>query len=149
VSTVARVRPSIDGNHAASISSPAQSFSVTKDSSKTVVSQIATHALYGAEASVNFTARVTSSNGGAIPAGEAVTIHVGSATCDAVTNGSEIATCSMTNSAVGSGSYPVGATYAGDSNIAGSTSTNSLSFAVWAKPTFTAPIPPARPSDTR
>ena len=66
-----------------------------------------------------FTAKVTSNNGEAIPSGESVTIHVGSTSCIATTNGSGSASCSIGNSALGNGTYSVSATYAGDSNITG------------------------------
>ena len=110
---------------------------ITKDSSTTVAGESASHALFGSEASVTFSATVTTGNGETVPAGESVTIHVGSASCAATTNGSGVASCSIANSALPTGSYSVSATYAGDANVTGSTSSNSLTFAVWAKPVFT------------
>jgi hypothetical protein len=125
-----------DGHYLASSSSPAMYFTVAKDSSKTVVSESATHALYGSEGGVTFKATVTAFYGESV-AGDPVTIHVGSALCSGVTNPSGVFSCSVANSALPAGSYPVSATYAGDTNIAGSSSTNSTTFAVWVAPVFT------------
>ncbi len=125
-----------DSSHSGSTSSP-QSLNITKDTSKTSVSESASNAVVGSEGSVLFTATVTSYYGEAIPAGESVTIHVGSASCNATTNGSGLASCSLANSALPFGNYAVSATYAGDSNINGSSSSNSLSFAAWAAPAIT------------
>jgi hypothetical protein len=125
-----------DSHYAGSTSSPALSFTVAKDSSKTVVSESATHALYGSEGGVIFKAKVTAFYGESV-AGDPVTIHIGSATCSGVTNGSGVFSCSIANSALPAGSYPVSATYAGDTNVAGSSSTNSTTFAVWVAPVFT------------
>ena len=125
-----------DSNFNGSTSST-HSLNITKDNSHTTVSESASNAAVGSEGSVLFTATVTSNYGEAIPAGEGVTIHVGSASCNATTNGSGSASCSIGNSALSSGTYSVSATYAGDSNINGSSSTNSVSFNVGSKPVFT------------
>ncbi len=66
-----------------------------------------------------------------------VTLRVGSVSCNATTNASGAASCSIGASALGSGSYSVSATFAGDVNIAGSTSSNALTFGVTTKPVFT------------
>jgi hypothetical protein len=125
-----------DSSHNGSTSSSSSLF-ITKDSTHTTVSESASNVAVGSEGSVLFTAKVTSNNGEAIPSGEGVTIHVGSASCNATTNGSGSASCSIGNSALGGGSYSVSASYAGDSNINGSTSSNSLSFSAWVGPLIT------------
>ena len=125
-----------DSSHSGSTSSP-QSLNISKDNSKTSVSESASNAVVGSEGSVLFTAKVTSNYGESIPSGESVTIHVGSASCTATTNGSGLASCSLSNSALPFGNYSVSATYAGDANINGSSSTNSLSFAAWVAPSIT------------
>jgi uncharacterized repeat protein (TIGR02543 family) len=123
-----------DSSHNGSTSSP-QSLNISKDGSKMSVSESASNAVVGSEGSVLFTAKVTSNNGEPIPSGESVLIHVGSASCIATTNGSGLASCSI--SGLLPGNNAVSATYAGDSNIIGSSSTNSLNFAVWAAPSIT------------
>jgi hypothetical protein len=126
-----------DSHYATSTSSPALNFTVTRDASKTVVSESATSAISGTESAVTFTAKVTSSHGEPVPAGYLVTIHVGGAACAGLTNALGVVTCHITNGVLAGGTYAVGATYAGDPNIAGSTSTNSLHFSVFKLPAFT------------
>jgi len=124
--------------YSASSSSPTQNIVVAKDSSTTTVAATATSANLGSENTVVFSATVKAANGEAIPTGESVTIHVGTATCAGTTNSLGVATCSIGASALAGGTgYVVSATYAGDSNISSSTSTNSLHFSVNAKPVFT------------
>jgi uncharacterized repeat protein (TIGR02543 family) len=125
-----------DSSHAGSTSSP-HSLIITKDSSHTTVSESASNAAVGSEGSVLFTAKVASNYGETIPAGESVTIHVGSASCAATTNGSGSASCSIGNSVLGVGSYAVSATYAGDANINMSSSNNSVTLNVGIKPVIT------------
>jgi uncharacterized repeat protein (TIGR02543 family) len=127
-----------DASHNGSTSST-HSLNITKDSSHATVSESATSAAVGSEGSVLFTAKVTSTNGEAIPSGEGVTIHVGSASCSATTNGSGSASCSIGNSALSAGTFSVSASYAGDSNISGSTSSNSLNVTFGSKPVFLTP----------
>jgi hypothetical protein len=105
-----------DSSHTGSVSAP-QSLNITKDNSHTTVSESASKAAVGSEGSVLFTATVSSKYGESIPAGDGVTIHVGSASCATTTNGSGSASCSIANSALGTGTFSVSATYAGDSNI--------------------------------
>jgi hypothetical protein len=125
-------------HYSTSSSSPTQNIVVTKDSSTTTVAESATSANLGSENGVVFSATVKAANGEAIPTGEGVTIHVGTATCAGTTNALGVATCSIGASALASGTgYVVTATYAGDTNISSSTSTNSLHFTVNAKPVFT------------
>ena len=126
-----------DVHYVTSTSSPARNFTVTKDSSKTVVSESAISAIAGTESSVTFTATVTSSHGEPVPSGYLVTIHVGAATCTGLTNASGVVTCHIANGVLAGGSYAVSATYAGDPNIAGSASTNSLNFSVFKRPAIT------------
>jgi hypothetical protein len=111
---------------------------VAKDSSTTTVAESASSEGLGSENTAVFSATVTSGHSEAIPTGEGVTIHVGTASCSATTNALGVASCSIGASALAAGaSYAVSATYAGDTNINTSTSTNSLSFSVTAKPVFT------------
>jgi hypothetical protein len=127
-----------NAHYSTSSSSPTQNIVVSKDSSTTTVAETSTSANLGSENSVVFSATVKSANGEAIPVGESVTIHVGSATCAGTTNALGVATCSIGASAlVGGTGYVVSATYVGDTNISSSTSTNSLHFTVNAKPVFT------------
>ena len=127
-----------DSSHNGSTSSP-HSLNITKDNSHSTVSESASNAAVGSEGSVLFTAKVSSNNGESIPLGESVTIHVGSASCLATTNGSGSASCSISNGALGAGTYAVSATYGGDSNINGSTSSNALSVTFGSKPVFSTP----------
>jgi hypothetical protein len=124
-----------DSSHTGSVSAP-QSLNITKDNSHTTVSESASKAAVGSEGSVLFTATVSSSNGESIPAGDGVTIHVGSASCATTTNGSGSASCSIANSALGTGTFSVSATYAGDSNINASSSSNTVNLTVGLKPVF-------------
>ncbi len=124
------------GSSSSSVSPP--SITVAKDTSKTTVSESSTSAKFGSENLVTFSAKVVTGNG-EIAVGDSVTIKVGSVTCPvATTNASGVATCTIGSSALpAGGGYAVSATFAGDSNITGSTSTNSLSFSVTAPPVFT------------
>ena len=130
------VRASISGSNRGSTSSP-QSLNISKENGRTSVSESASNAAVGSEGSVLSTAKVPSNYEESVPSGEIVTIHVGSASSNATANGSGLASCSISNSAIAFGNYSVSATYAGDSNINGSSSTNSLSFAAWAAPSIT------------
>ena len=123
--------------HYAGSTSTSQSVVITKDTSKTVVSSSAGVAAYGAENLVQFSATVSAANSEPIPAGEGVTIHVGSVTCSATTNAAGVATCTISATALVAGSYTVSATYVGDTNITGSSSANAVAFLVGVKPVFT------------
>ena len=112
------------------------SLTVTKDSSKTVVAESAGSALYGSESAVTFSATVTTGNGEVVANGDSVLIHVGSVTCSVTTVGG-VASCSIANRALPTGTYAVSATFGGEANVATSTSTNSVSFVVTAKPAIT------------
>jgi uncharacterized repeat protein (TIGR02543 family) len=124
-----------DTSHNGSTSS-SHSLNISKDNSHSTVSESASNAAVGSEGSVLFTATVTSNYGEAVPAGEGVTIHVGSASCPATTNGSGSASCSIANSALAAGTFAVSAAYAGDSNVNASTSTNTLNVTFGNKPVF-------------
>ncbi|HEY5121648.1 MAG TPA: Ig-like domain repeat protein [Acidimicrobiales bacterium] len=127
-----------NSHYSTSSSSPTQNLVVSKDTSTTKVAESAPSGNLGSENTVIFSATVTSGNGEAIPTGEGVTIHVGTATCAGTTNALGVASCSISASALlGGTGYAVSATYAGDTNINSSTSSNSLSFTVNAKPVFT------------
>jgi hypothetical protein len=127
-----------NSHYSTSSSSPTQNLVVAKDSSTTTVAESASSGSLGNENSVVFSATVKSGHGEAVPTGEGVTIHVGTASCPATTNALGVASCSIGASALSAGAgYAVSATYAGDTNISSSTSSNSLSFTVNAKPVFT------------
>ncbi len=110
---------------------------ITKDTSHTSAGESASHALAGSESSVTFSATVTTGNGETVGVGDAVTIHVGSASCPATTNASGVASCTIANSALPVGTYSVSATLAGDANVTGSSSSNSVSFVVATMPVIT------------
>ncbi len=61
---------------------------IKKDNSNSTVSESASNAAVGGEGSVLATANVASNFEALVPAGESVTIHVGSSSCNATTNGS-------------------------------------------------------------
>ncbi len=63
-----------------------------------------TSAALGSENLVTFSATVTSGNGEKVATGDAVTLHVGSASCNATTNASGVASCSIGASALVGGS---------------------------------------------
>jgi hypothetical protein len=111
-----------------------QSFSVGPDTTQLIVSESSSSAQYGQESSVIFTAKITTGNDAAweiIPNGEDATINVGSTSCQATTS-SGSASCSIgdTDLDVSGTPYAISATYAGDSNLNDSTSTNTLNFTV-------------------
>ncbi len=123
------------GSSSSSVSPP--SITVAKDTSKTTVSESATSAKLGSEHLVTFSAMVVTGNG-EIAVGS-VTIHVGpSVTCTALTNASGVASCKIgSNDLPTGGVYAVSATFAGDTNVTGSSSSNSLNFTVTVAPAIT------------
>ena len=80
-----------DANNLGSVTNPGQRFTVLQDQSTTRVAESAASANLGSENAVTFSATVTSANGEAIAAGDAVTLHVGSASCNTTTNASGVA----------------------------------------------------------
>jgi len=118
-----------DSHYASSTSSPAQSFSVTKDSTSLSVSVSPSSVRHGSETSAVFTVTITTGNGEPLPASEDVTVSVGGATCTAVVTPSGsggTGKCSLTNGsalAANSRAYTVTASYGGDTDLTGSTAT--------------------------
>ena len=103
-----------------SSSSPVQAFSVSSVSTTgTTVSESPTKVTYGHESASVISVSVTTHDGGAVPNGEKVTVHVGAITCTAALKGGKGA-CRVAKTALPVGSYPVSATYGGDANLRGS-----------------------------
>jgi uncharacterized repeat protein (TIGR01451 family) len=112
----------VKGAFAGSSSTPAKSFSVTKDSTVTTVSESPSTVPYGDEEAAVFTVTVKTHEGEAVPNGEKVTVDVGSVTCTVtLTNGT--GTCTIAKTALGAGSYSVTASYGGDANLSSSSAT--------------------------
>jgi len=106
--------------YATSSSSPIQAFSVSSVSTTgTTVSESPTKVTYGHESASVISVSVTTHDGGAVPNGEKVTVHVGAITCTAALKGGKGA-CRVAKTALPVGSYPVSATYGGDANLRGS-----------------------------
>lgn len=99
-----------------STSSPAQAFSVAKDTTITTISKSPSRVSYGSESAATFTATVMAREGEAVPAGETVMVHVGHVICT-ITLAAGTGTCAIGNFALRPGSYPVLATYGGDANL--------------------------------
>ena len=108
------------------VSSASASFAASADTTTTFVSVAPPTVTYGAEQAATFTATVTTGNGEAVPAGELVTVDVGSASC-VVTLGSASNGCQIAKSALpaSASSYAVSAAYAGDADLLGSSGTTS------------------------
>jgi ketopantoate hydroxymethyltransferase len=101
-------------------SSTVQAFSVgSANTTRTTVSESPTKVTYGHESASLLSVTVTTHDGGAVPNGEKVTVHVGAITCTAALKGGKGA-CSVAKTALPVGSYPVSATYGGDANLRGS-----------------------------
>ena len=122
-----------NSHYLSSSSSPAQTFSVTKDSTTTKVSESPTSVFYGNESAAVFTVTVTTGNGERVPNGETVTVKVGSGsvTCT-VTLSSGTGTCTLnSNTALAlGGPYTVSASYAGDANLTSSSRTANTGLSV-------------------
>ena len=80
---------------------------------------------YGHESASVFSVNVATRYGEAVPNGETATTTVGSVTCKVVLK-TDKGTCTIDNTALVVGSYPVSVTYGGDANLSGS-SGSSLS----------------------
>jgi uncharacterized repeat protein (TIGR01451 family) len=127
------------GELAGSSSSPAQCFSVTKDTTTTTVSVSPKSVTYGDESVAVVTVTVKAHEGEAIPNGDTATVRVGPATCT-VTLESGTGTCKVANTALGAGSWAVSATYGGDANLIGSSATCSTSELYVAKDSTTTTV---------
>jgi hypothetical protein len=122
-----------DFRFAGSSSTNALNFAVIgKPGTRTTVFESRSFGIYGLENTVGFTAHVIPSSGGFGGGldGDSVTINIGTASCVAtLLHG--LATCAIGSRALPvGGPYPVTATFAGDTSYGGSTSTNTLNFAV-------------------
>jgi hypothetical protein len=97
------------------------------------VSESPTTVTYGHESAAVFSVTVAADYGEAVPNGETVTTTVGSATCKVVLK-SDKGTCTIDNTALAVGSYPVSVAYEGDVDLGGSSS-SSLSKLIVTKDT--------------
>ena len=97
----------------------ASRLSVRKDTTRITVSESPTNVTYGQESASVFSVTVTTRYGEAVPDGEKVRVAIGSVTRTVVLKNGN-GTCTMTNNALQSGSYPVLASYGGDPNLSGS-----------------------------
>jgi hypothetical protein len=102
---------------------------VSKDTTRTKVSESPTSVTYGHESASVFSVTVTTHYGEMVPNGETVTVYVGPATCTAVLKGGN-GTCTIANNALPVGSYPVQATYGGDANLSGSSGSSASRLTV-------------------
>ncbi len=102
---------------------------VSKDTTRTKVSESPTSVTHGHESASVFSVAVTARYGEAVPNGEKVTVHVGDATCTAVLKGGN-GTCTIANNALPVGSYPVQATYGGDANLSSSSGSSASRLTV-------------------
>jgi hypothetical protein len=92
---------------------------VSKDTTSTTVSESPTSVTYGHESASVFSVTVTTHYGEAVPNGETVTVTVGSVTCKVALNSGK-GTCTIADTALAVGTYPVSATYGGDASLNGS-----------------------------
>ena len=117
------------GNFAGSSSAPALSFTVSKDTTTTKISESPTTVTPGDESAAIFTVAVTTGQGEAVPNNETVKVTVGSTSCTvALTAGT--GTCKIGNSALAVGSYVVSAAYGGDANLGSSSGTSATKLTV-------------------
>ncbi len=107
---------------ASSLATAATGLTVNKDTTSVVVSASPTSVTYNAEASSVFTVDVNPANGENLPAAESVTVHVGSASCNATVAVSTVGTCSIANAALTASAtaYTITATYTGDTDLSAS-----------------------------
>ena len=106
---------SLNGSSGSSLSK----LTVSKDTTSTTVSESPTSVTYGHESASVFSVTVTTHYGEAVPNGETVTVTVGSVTCKVALNSGK-GTCTIADTALAVGTYPVSATYGGDASLNGS-----------------------------
>jgi hypothetical protein len=94
-------------------------FLVKKDATTLKVSLSPASVTLGAESLATFSVSLTTGNGEIVPNGESVIVKVGSTSC-VVTLSAGKGTCFLANSALGTGSYSVSASYADDTNLSSS-----------------------------
>ncbi|MGO9965146.1 MAG: hypothetical protein ACLPUG_17175 [Acidimicrobiales bacterium] len=126
-----------DANLSASSGSSLSKLIVTDDTTSTTVSESPTTITYGNEAASVFSVAITTHYGESVPDGEAVTTTVGSVPCKVVLK-SDKGTCTIGNTALAVGSYPVSATYPGDANLSGSSGSSDSKLSVSKDVTLTA-----------
>jgi hypothetical protein len=126
----ATYNPGSDPNYLTSTSSPAQSLTVSKDSTTTTVSESPTSVVYGSESGVTFTAGVTSHFGEAIPSGDTITVSNGVTTLCTITLPATTCNTTATALVVSGAPYTVTATYNGDTNLSTSTQNASTGLTV-------------------
>ena len=111
-------------------SSTLQALSVgSVSTTRTTVSESPTKVTYGHESASVISVTVTTNDGGAVPNGEKVTVHVGAIACTAALKGGQ-GTCRVAKTALPVGSYPVSATYGGDANLSGSSGSSASRLTV-------------------
>ena len=111
-------------------SSALQALSVgSVSTTRTTVSESPTKVTYGHESASVISVTVTTNDGGAVPNGEKVTVHVGAIACTAALKGGQ-GTCRVAKTALPVGSYPVSATYGGDANLSGSSGSSASRLTV-------------------
>ncbi len=118
-----------DANLRGSSGSSVSRLTVSKDTTRTKVSESPTSVTYGHESASVFSVTVTTRYGEAVPNGEKVTVHVGAITCTAVLKGGN-GTCTIANNALPVGSYPVQATYGGDATLSSSSGSSTSRLTV-------------------
>ncbi len=126
-----------DANLSGSSGTSVSKLAVSKDVTLTAVSESPTSVTYGNESASVFSVVITTHSGESVPDGETVTTTVGSVTCKVVLK-SDKGTCTIDNTALAVGSYPVSATYGGDANLSGSSGTSVSKLAVSKDVTLTA-----------
>jgi hypothetical protein len=99
--------------------SGASKLTVSKDTTRISVSESPKRVTYGNESASVFFVTVTTHFGEAVPNGEKVSVSVGSVTRTVVLKGGK-GTCTIANTDLQVGLYPVSATYGGDANLSGS-----------------------------
>jgi hypothetical protein len=129
-----------DTHNAGATSSP-QSFSVSQDSTLTVLQGLPITIAYGSEQKVVFGVAILSGNGEVLPATESVTVNVGTASCVASMTPTPlvgaIGSCSITASALAVGSYKVSTSYLGDPDLKSSSATALVGLTVTGASTTT------------
>ncbi len=102
----------------------------------TTVSESPTSVTYGHESASVFYVTVTAQYGQAVPNGETVPVQVGSVTCTVILKGGK-GHCTIANTALADGSYPVSATYGGDASLIGSSGASGSKLTVYKDATGT------------